>query len=239
MTFTKRFSSWSRAEPDREWATLTALSRARPSLVPSPLRRGTDWVEMTHLPGLPLSAPLTRRQLPALGDALQLLWSVPPADLLPLEVPSLLTRTADGLAILRSRAGVIGSAAAEAADWLDQASGLADVHDPVVGHGDPNLANYLWDGECVRIIDFEDAGLGDRTFELANLVEHLAGRGTLWNDLLERFPVDPTRLHAARCLWAAFWLVLIGPGGPSAQRNPSGTADAQARRLLGLIRVRG
>jgi thiamine kinase-like enzyme len=36
----------------------------------------------------------------------------------------------------------------------------------VVAHGDPNLANYLWDGTRVRIVDFEDAGRGDRTVEL-------------------------------------------------------------------------
>jgi hypothetical protein len=30
--------------------------------------------------------------------------------------------------------------------------------------------------------------------------------------------------------------MLIGPGGPSADRNPPGTADHQARRLLTLLR---
>jgi hypothetical protein len=32
-----------------------------------------------------------------------------------------------------------------------------------------------------------------------------------------------------------FWLRLLLPGGPAAPRNPSGTADAQARRLLALL----
>jgi len=43
---------------------------------------------------------------------------------------------------------------------------LTELQHPVVAHGDPNLANYLWDGTRVRIVDFEDAGRGDRTVEL-------------------------------------------------------------------------
>lgn len=29
----------------------------------------------------------------------------------------------------------------------------------VLGHRDPNLANYSWDGHQVRIVDFEDQRL--------------------------------------------------------------------------------
>jgi hypothetical protein len=38
-----------------------------------------------------------------------------------------------------------------------------------------------------------------------------------------------------RYLWAMFWLHLLLPGGPSARRNPPGTADLQAGRLLDLL----
>ena len=31
----------------------------------------------------------------------------------------------------------------------------------VLGHRDPNLANYLWDGHRIRIVDFEDARVSD------------------------------------------------------------------------------
>src|SRR4051794_32299866 len=49
-----------------------------------------------------------------------------------------------------------------------------DAGDPVLGQGDSNLANFLWDGTEVRIVDFEDSGPSDRAFELADLVEHIS-----------------------------------------------------------------
>jgi aminoglycoside phosphotransferase (APT) family kinase protein len=191
---------------------------------------------MTVVPGVPLSGSLTQPQLDALADALRSLWSIPPDDLPPIDLSALVDRTHSGLAVLRDVPGVIGSAARA---WLDTAAELIDVRDPVVAHGDPNLENYLWDGIRVRIVDFEDAGRGDLAVELANLVEHLSGRRTDWTGFAERFAVEPERFHAARCLWAAFWLTLVGPGGPSAARNPPGTAEAQAGRLLGLVRWGG
>lgn len=36
-------------------------------------------------------------------------------------------------------------------------------------------------------------------------------------------------------MWAMFWLRLLSPGGPGEGRNPPGTAEAQARRLLELL----
>ncbi|MFF0338927.1 phosphotransferase family protein [Kribbella sp. NPDC004875] len=235
-TVTKRYASWSRAEPSREWDALALLSRTVPELVPAPLTSSsepTPWMTMTPLPGVPLVDPLTAPQLTALGTALETLWSVQPSGLPPIDLPALVDRTRAGLKALQGTAGVIGTAAQA---WLDhEPSDVIDVQDPVVAHGDPNLTNYLWDGTLVRIIDFEDAGLGDRTVELANLVEHLSGRATDWTSLVRRFAVDPGRFRAARCLWAGFWLTLIGPGGPSAHRNPPGTAAAQAQRVVRLV----
>ncbi|MFC7484594.1 phosphotransferase family protein [Luedemannella flava] len=105
----------------------------------------------------------------------------------------------------------------------------------VLGHRDPNLLNYLWDGRRVRIVDFEDAALSDPATEVALLLEHLSTRGTGAERLLDHVRVDPVRLRAAQRLWAMFWLALLLPGGPAAVRNPPGTADAQARRLLDLL----
>ena len=237
---TKHYTSWSRDEPGREWAALNLLSQHAPSLAPVPLDRSQPaspgpWVSMSVLPGQPLSGALTPSQLDALGDALTTLWSVDPHGLPLIDTAALVDRTRTALALLRTGAGVIAGAATAAAAWLDSFAGF-ELRDPVVGHGDPNLANYLWDGSRIRIVDFEDAGLGDRTVELANLIEHLSGRATDWSSVVRRFDVDPDRLREARCLWAAFWLTLIGPGGPSADRNPPGTAEAQARRVVGLIR---
>ena len=234
-TLTKRYASWPRDEPAREWAALTVLSRAAPGLTPTPLELSTDptpSLTMTVVPGEPLGGSLTSAQTTALGDALQSLWSVPVDGLAPIDLQALVDRTRSGLVALRDTEGVIAEAARA---WLDnEPSDLTAVHDPVVAHGDPNLTNYLWDGARVRIVDFEDAGLGDRTVELANLVEHLSWRETDPTSLVRRFSADPARFRAARCLWAGFWLTLIGPGGPSADRNPPGTAEAQAQRLLRL-----
>jgi aminoglycoside phosphotransferase (APT) family kinase protein len=235
-TLTKRYASWPRDEPAREWAALTVLSRAAPGLTPTPLELFTDptpWLTMTVVPGEPLGGALTSAQTTALGDALSALWSVPSDGLAPIDLRALVDRTRSGLSALRDTDGVIAEAART---WLDnEPPDLTDVQDPVIAHGDPNLTNYLWDGTRVRIVDFEDAGLGDRTVELANLVEHLSWRAADPSPLVRRFAVDPERFRAARCLWAGFWLTLIGPGGPSAHRNPPGTAEAQALRMLRLV----
>ncbi|TDD23938.1 aminoglycoside phosphotransferase family protein [Kribbella turkmenica] len=242
---TKRYVTWFRDEPAREWAALHLVSRHAPDLVPVPLDR--TWadggvsttgiarpaVSMTVVPGVPLSGSLSAPQLDALADALEALWSIPPDGLLPIDLPALVDRVHVGLSTLRRVPGVIGTAARE---WLETGYQLTDVPDPVVAHGDPNLENYLWDGGRVRIVDFEDAGRGDLAVELANLVEHLSGRSTDWSGFTDRFAVDPDRFHTARCLWAGFWLTLVGPGGPSAARNPPGTAEAQAGRVLTLLR---
>jgi Ser/Thr protein kinase RdoA (MazF antagonist) len=128
--------------------------------------------------------------------------------------------------------------------WL--ASAALDRHraadeDAVLGQGDPNLANFLWDGGQVRIVDFEDSGLSDRAFELAVLVEHLSA----WPDarldtgpFLARFSLagpEKTRLTECRRLSALFWLLMLLPGGPASTRNPPGTLDLQASRLLTLL----
>ncbi|MEU4604927.1 aminoglycoside phosphotransferase family protein [Kribbella sp. NPDC023972] len=234
---TKRYVSWPRDEPGREWAALELISRHTSDLAPKPLHRVTfpPSIAMTVVPGIPLSGSLDGRRLDALGDALRELWSIPPEGLPAIDMPALVAGVRGGLAVLRDVPGVIGSAARAS---LDTAYELIDVREPVVAHGDPNLENYLWDGTRIRIVDFEDAGRGDLAIELANMVEHLSGRGTDWTGLADRIAVDPDRFHAARCLWAAFWLTLVGPGGPSAARNPPGTAEAQAGRVLALVRRR-
>ena len=61
--------------------------------------------------------------------------------------------------------------------WLDMASpSLAAAADglAVFGQVDGNLANFLWDGDRVRVVDFEDSGRSDRAYELADITEHVA-----------------------------------------------------------------
>jgi len=128
--------------------------------------------------------------------------------------------------------------------WLARAAldrRRAAGQDAVLGQGDPNLANFLWDGGQVRIVDFEDSGLSDRAFELAVLVEHLSA----WPDarldteaFLARFSLtgpEKARLTGCRRLAALFWLLMLLPGGPASTRNPPGTLGLQASRLLALL----
>jgi hypothetical protein len=83
----------------------------------------------------------------------------------------------------------------------------------VPGHRDPNLANYLWDGQRIRIVDFEDAAISDPATEPAILAEHLATRPLDTRGFCARFDVDLRRLLAARRLWAMSWLRLLLLGG--------------------------
>ncbi|HEX6682348.1 MAG TPA: aminoglycoside phosphotransferase family protein [Candidatus Limnocylindrales bacterium] len=235
--FIKVFQAWDRGEHIREWDMLQHLHRHLPDLVPRPVSASLDavppTVTMTVLPGTPLSGPLSPAQADALVAAITRLWTVPcdepwnDGDL------AFARRLTDGQ---RPSAGVTAEAYDAALAWWDGPDPVLLSTEPsrvVLGHGDPYLANYLWDGTIVRLVDFEDARPSDPAAEVAILAEHLSTRDS--PTLPTLFDVDPVRLLAARRLWAMFWLRRLLPGGPSADRNPPGTADLQARRLLHLL----
>lgn len=240
---TKTYVDWSRGEHLREWAALRMISAARLDLVPVPISFAgpapltpQPSITMSRLPGSPLGGCLGMEQLEGLQVALAALWSIPAAGLEPIDYAFFVARVRRSISSWQG-SGVVAAAQVAAVEWLagPVVDELAEPVEVVIGHGDPNLANYLWDGGRVRIIDFEDAGRSDLAVELANLVEHLASRGTEWGSFLERYPVDAERLRTARRLFAAFWLTLVRPGGPAAHRNPPGTGELQAERLLGLL----
>ena len=110
-----------------------------------------------------------------------------------------------------------------------------------VGIADLNPANVLWDGQRCRLVDFEDGGLSDPAYELADHVEHLGSRATGVLDpaaLTDAVGLDEparARMAAYRPLWAAFWLAMLLPGNGGWRRNPPGTTEAQARHVLGLL----
>jgi hypothetical protein len=124
-------------------------------------------------------------------------------------------------------------------DGLTEAS--ADGMCPVFGQGDGNLANYLWDGERVRLVDFEDSGRSDRAFELAAFAEHVS----VWRDaaieasaLLGRFDLTPdesSRVLFFRRGFAFYWLLKLrnAPGGRR------GAVRQQADRLLAVLDAPG
>ena len=254
----KRYRSWSRGEPAREWVALTLLAEFAPGLAPAPLRASLQAdppeIVMSFVRGTVPGARVTPHDADALGVALDRLWgSVPRTRLAPAYGPEPMSA-----AFARRVGSMAGQATARPAPdgqipeqalragaaWL--ASGALDRHraageDAVLGQGDPNLPNFLWDGTRMRIVDFEDSGVSDRAFELAVLVEHLS----VWPDarldaeaFLAGFSLTSSqrsRLAEYRRLSALFWLLMLLPGSPAHHRNPPGTLERQAARLLLLL----
>jgi thiamine kinase-like enzyme len=125
--------------------------------------------------------------------------------------------------------------------WAGNVIGDPAGRQPVFGQGDANLANFIWDGDRIRIVDFEDSGVSDRAFELAMLVEHIstwleagldADEFSLSFDLSR---AERARLADCRRLAALHWLLLLQPGSAASDRNPPGTLARQAERLLALF----
>src|SRR5689334_13327924 len=80
---TKRFRSWDRGEPVREWKALTLLAEFAPGLAATPVRADLTAdppvIEMSWLSGGPLGgASLSAAQAEALALALQRLWDAVP-----------------------------------------------------------------------------------------------------------------------------------------------------------------
>jgi Phosphotransferase enzyme family len=250
----KRFRSWDRGEPAREWAALRLLARSAPGLAPAPLRADLAGrpatIEMSLLPGAELgSGPLSGPQLDALALALRRLWqSVPPAwqqgKAGAGSNSAAFTSQVRAMLASRQRLGadpLVARAAAAGAAWLASRGPGLRAGPVVLGHGDPNLANFLWDGDRIAVVDFEDSGPSDRAFELAILVEHISAWSAAGLDagallaLFDLTSAEQARVREVRRLAALFWLILLRPGGPASIRNPAGTQQRQAGRLLTLL----
>ena len=122
--------------------------------------------------------------------------------------------------------------------WLGRAADpLPGLHSVVFGQGDGNLANYLWDGERVRLVDFEDSGRSDRAYELAAFAEHLS----VWHDagietgaLLGRFELtgaERERVLFFRRTFTFYWLLKL----LDQRENRPDTLHRQAGRLLAVL----
>lgn len=207
---------------------------------------------MSRLPGKPLRGEsLSNQQLKALTAAANELYTAVPADVLA-EVPVRPGQQHQLIAQIRSWApqvrprisDAMGEAMDHGLEWLAR-SGMERVGRPDIpmafGPGDGNLANYLWDGIRVRIVDFEDSGLSDRPFELAEITEHVASWVgppldiEAFLDLFDLNPAERARLLECRRLLALVWLFLLSFDDPEHLRNPPGTAERQAARLSRLL----
>ena len=252
---TKRFVSFDRGEADREWRALQLLDRYAPGLAPVPLdfRHEGDApvVVMSRLPGLPLgSAPLTSAETHAMADALNTLHSsVPPTEVG--RLPPRLWAPEEAIVMLREETtaaramptDLVAEAWGLGSEWVHsaQAQELQEDQTVIFARADGNLANFVFDGMRCRIVDFEDSGASDLAFELADMIEHVSAwlSGILDADLLLAYlDLDPdvaARVHQARRAMALFWLWMLLPGNRGFDRNPPGSADRQAQRLLDLL----
>ena len=253
----KRYFDSYRGEPFREWRALRLLADHAPRLAPEPVSADFDAsppsIVMSLLPGEPLgSRPLTLPQERALAVAVGQLWQAVPVGLIT-PVPGEKDMRAELVERVRSWLAenadpgadpAVRDVLARGAAWLAGTTGLADAAgiragNPmprVLGQGDANLANFLWDGELVRIVDFEDSGLSDRAFELAVLAEHVS----VWRDagldtdrFIAGFDLSRTeRGHLVewRRLIALYWLLRL-----RGRANDAGKTVRQAERLLSLL----
>lgn len=254
----KRFLSWTDGEADREWKCLSLLWEHAPGIAPRPLRRETSdghpVVIMQRLPGVSLGRePLTPEQTRSLGSTLRSIYDIPVEEVGaagigerafgPSTLPSALTgwlREPYDVSLCRDPAPVSDGVEA-ALEWLTRPEVLPSPQLIGLGIADLNPANIVWDGQTCRLVDFEDGGLTDPAYDLADHVEHIAGRlsGVFspaeLSDAVGLSADERERMRAYRPLWAAFWLAMLLPGNGGFRRNPVGTTEAQAAHLLGLL----
>ncbi|MGW0228169.1 phosphotransferase family protein [Actinopolymorpha singaporensis] len=251
----KRFPEADGGGAEREWRALTLLHEHVPGLAPEPVKAqfgvNGSTVVMSRLPGTPLRGlPLSTGQTSALARAMRTIHTALPVDVLR-QVPIRPGQQAGLLGHVRRWAAEkpadVGNPVARAMTagltWLEKsgldANGTSGVP-PVFGPGDGNLANCLWDGSQVRIVDFEDAGRSDRAFELAEVTEHVGSWVAHPLDIttfLGHFELtsdETVRLRDCRRLLALVWLFLLS-FDVDHRRNPPGTVERQAGRLMALL----
>lgn len=252
----KRFKEEERERGEREWRALSLLAVHAPGLAPAPLRSELSapepMLEMSRLNGLPLRGHrLREEQIVALAEAVKELHEAVPSDVLkmlpvrPGHHRELITQIGSWFPQARPHVGpLVGKAMDTGMDWL-ASSDLESVGNPdvpwVFGPGDGNLANYLWNGTKVKVVDFEDSGRSDRAFELAEITEHVSSwvehpldvSAFLGNFSLTRG--ECARLLECRRLLALVWLFLVAFDDKDNPRNPRGSAERQADRLLKLL----
>jgi hypothetical protein len=250
----KKFRARERDEPLREWRALQLLDRYAPGLAPRPIREDLagdpPLVVMSRIAGVPLRGQeITKRQLKALAEAINALHNAVPVEQvrkLPACAyhPHLALENARVWSSGKLDLGsdpVVAAALELGSQWLDRfdlATAGERAPSIVFGHSDGNLANFLWDGSKVHLVDFELSGRSDRPFELAELVEQIS----MWVDrdvdttfLLSRFKLtdyENWRLREFRILFAFTWLLMLLPRRSANVKNPPGTLERQARRFL-------
>jgi aminoglycoside phosphotransferase (APT) family kinase protein len=253
----KRYVSWGRGEPHREWAALTLLAEHAPGLAPTPLHASLDahppMITMSRLPGHVLRGQhTTGDQIEAIAAALNRLHRIPAAVVEAVEPapwgPAAAVDKTRAWADKRPNLGhdhLVQEAFHAGAAWLASTAPdklTTNPLPPILGLADGNHANYLWDAHERRVllIDWEDSGRSDRAFELGEICEHISRHdGTLDAEQLltciDLAPGEAERVHEFRRLIALGWFLQLGPDGPATPHNPAGTLQRQAERVLQLL----
>jgi aminoglycoside phosphotransferase (APT) family kinase protein len=254
----KRFwEEGGRGPCEREWRALTLLATYAPGLAPEPLQldlaAARPTVVMSRLAGETLRGGLLSEQrIKSLAAAVGELHAAVPPDVLA-GVPRRPGHQQELIAWIHSwpvpqvcprLTGNLSEVIDHGLAWLAH-SGLETVGQPdvppVFGPGDGNIANYLWDGSRVRVVDFEDSGRSDRAFELAEITEHVASwvehplDVALFLDQFDLTTAESVRLDECRRLLALIWLFMLASDDGRNPRNPPGTAERQADRLSQLL----
>lgn len=245
----KHHRSDGRQRARREWETLVVLAERRGDLAPEPLAYDAGPPEMTAMtlvPGERMDgACLSAEQIQAL--ALQNLHAVTPAS----TDRDLSAVSHDEIGLLNRILGfwssdpLLSTRLHEklAVHWRAWSTGpdiaaLTESAPRVLGQGDGNLANCLWNGQRVRFVDLEYGGWSNRVFEVALIVEHVQSRATpqaRWDQL-----VDSVRLTAAeqqrmipvRRLVAWFWTMTLWQPGSGADPAFVGQAERVQELLV-------
>ncbi|GAA3718080.1 hypothetical protein GCM10022224_099750 [Nonomuraea antimicrobica] len=238
----KRYLDSKPGAADREWRALNLLAEHAPGLAPEPIAYDGDVVTMSRIGGVPLRGLLARAvHVSAMADALAELHAAVPEQVLrglpvrPWQREALVDWVRRRCGSWEPRDPLADRAVKEGLRWLEGWSPGETGIRPAFGAGDGNLANFLWDGSRVRIVDFEDSGRSDVAFELAELAEHVS----MWVDgeveIARRFELTPPeerRLRDCRKAHALVWLFLLSHEGP---RNPPGTFRRQVERVLARL----
>lgn len=248
----KKFRSFSDGEHEREWRALTLLERYSPGVAPAPieadLSAAPPTVVMSRLAGSPLRGTcIEPDQLVSMAQTLTSMHESVPRKAAAELPPRLWNQyhASRGIRVRHERLSeqvpsrVVSQAVAAGMRWFQQ-SGLETAGEPdappIFGQADGNLANFLWDGTQVRVVDFEDSGRSDRAYELADVVEHVS----VWVDSefdIARFlgffdlaGAEAFRLRECRRLFSLLWLLVLAledPSNPGTHPElPSGRPNA-------------
>jgi thiamine kinase-like enzyme len=189
-------------EAERAATMAAALLGIGPEVVAFEPERGclvTGFIEARPVPPEEL-----RTRLREVAGALREIHAGPtlPVSFSPFE------RTARYAATALARGGMVPPIYDELRVYADRIAAVMDAT-PVPCHNDLLTANFLDDGERLRILDWEYAGMGDRFFDLANFASHHdLGPGEEAAFLAAYFGEStPARLAAVRLMrmMAAFW----------------------------------